>query len=133
MFFNKVIYDQNNKPSEIELICNKCGKYIKVTDIDLFDRIQPEYCIISHGENIVCCGCGNSSGDGLIEYKKLTPLQKHNNTIDHKANIPRCPTCSSTRVKRISTTAKVAGAATFGFFSKTARSQFKCENCGYKW
>lgn len=52
---------------------------------------------------------------------------------ESQPNTLRCPTCSSTRVKRISTTAKVAGAATFGLFSKTARSQFKCENCGYKW
>lgn len=48
-------------------------------------------------------------------------------------NKPHCPTCNSTRVKRISGTAKVAGAVAFGLLSKTARSQFKCENCGYKW
>ena len=48
-------------------------------------------------------------------------------------NKPKCPTCGSANVKKISGTAKVAGAAMFGLFSKTARSQFKCENCGYKW
>lgn len=45
----------------------------------------------------------------------------------------KCPTCSSTNVKKISGTAKVAGAVAFGIFSKTARSQFQCNNCGYKW
>lgn len=48
-------------------------------------------------------------------------------------NVIRCPTCSSTKVKRISVTAKLAGAAMAGIFSKTAKSQFKCDNCGYKW
>lgn len=48
-------------------------------------------------------------------------------------NKPKCPTCGSERIKKISTTAKVTGAAMFGLFSKTAKSQFKCENCGYKW
>ena len=46
---------------------------------------------------------------------------------------PKCPTCGSTDIQKISATAKVAGAVTFGFFSKTARSQFKCKSCGYKW
>lgn len=46
---------------------------------------------------------------------------------------PKCPTCSSTNITKISTTSKVAGAVAFGLFSKTARSQFKCNNCGYKW
>lgn len=53
-----------------------------------------------------------------------------NNTNE---NIPKCPTCSSTNISKISTVSKAAGAAMFGLFSKTARSQFKCNNCGYKW
>ena len=48
-------------------------------------------------------------------------------------NILRCPTCGSIKVKKISATSKVIGASMFGLFSKTARSQFKCEQCGYKW
>lgn len=47
--------------------------------------------------------------------------------------IPKCPTCSSTNIERISSFDKAAGAVMFGLFSKTARSQFKCRNCGYKW
>ncbi len=48
-------------------------------------------------------------------------------------NIPKCPTCGSSNVKKISTASKIAGATMFGLFSRTAKSQFKCENCGYKW
>ncbi len=48
-------------------------------------------------------------------------------------NVPKCPTCGSTNVSKISTTSKVVGGAMFGLFSKTALSQFKCNNCGYKW
>lgn len=50
-----------------------------------------------------------------------------------KSNFPKCPTCSSTNIQKISTSSKAAGAMTFGLFSKTAKSQFKCNNCGYKW
>lgn len=48
-------------------------------------------------------------------------------------NLPKCPTCSSTNIKKISTTRKVAGAIGFGLLSKTAKSQFECNDCGYKW
>lgn len=48
-------------------------------------------------------------------------------------NKPKCPTCGSTNIRKISTGSKVFGAAMFGLFSKTARSQFECKHCGYKW
>ena len=69
------------------------------------------------------------------EQRKTTKTQKkpNQNTMNNNTNQLHCPTCNSTKVKKISGTAKVAGAAMFGLFSKTARSQFKCENCGYKW
>lgn len=46
---------------------------------------------------------------------------------------PKCPTCGSTSIQKISATSKIVGASLFGLFSKTAKSQFKCNNCGYKW
>ena len=48
-------------------------------------------------------------------------------------NIPKCPTCGSANIKKIPTLSKITGAALFGLFSKTARSQFECQNCHYKW
>lgn len=48
-------------------------------------------------------------------------------------NQPHCPTCGSTNIEKISATSKAVGAVAFGLFSKTAKSQYKCKNCGYKW
>ena len=45
----------------------------------------------------------------------------------------KCPTCGSTNVKRISDTKKATHAIAFGIYSKTAFSQFECEDCHYKW
>ncbi|MEY8339592.1 hypothetical protein AALB16_16560, partial [Lachnospiraceae bacterium 62-35] len=57
-----------------------------------------------------------------------TQVEQQKNITQTNSNTIKCPTCNSTKVKRISGTAKAAGAAAFGIFSKTARSQFKCEN-----
>lgn len=74
----------------------------------------------------------------IIEYNlKMSQfksqLEQQKSTTQASNNTIKCPTCNSTKVKRISGTTKVAGAVAFGLFSKTARSQFKCESCGYKW
>lgn len=52
---------------------------------------------------------------------------------NEQQNIPKCPTCGSTNIKKISDLNRGVHALAFGFVSKTARSQFCCENCGYKW
>lgn len=48
-------------------------------------------------------------------------------------NIPRCPTCGSTNIEKISVGKKMEGGFFFGIFSSDVRNQFKCKNCGYKW
>lgn len=64
---------------------------------------------------------------------RIKTLQLNNSNTEKTQNQPKCPTCSSTNIQKISATSKAAGAMTFGLFSKTAKSQFKCNNCGYKW
>lgn len=54
-------------------------------------------------------------------------------STQQSTNIPHCPTCGSSNIKKISVTSKAVGAGLFGLFSKTARSQFECKDCGYKW
>lgn len=50
-----------------------------------------------------------------------------------QASKPKCPTCNSPNIKKISSSRKIVGAIGFGLLSKTAKSQFECCNCGYKW
>lgn len=57
----------------------------------------------------------------------------HNRQQSIRSSKPKCPTCGSTNISKISATNKAIGAIGFGLLSKTARSQFKCNKCGYKW
>ena len=47
--------------------------------------------------------------------------------------VPKCPTCGSPDVEKISLTSKVVGGALFGLFSSNVRKTMHCKNCGYKW
>ena len=60
-------------------------------------------------------------------------IKTYNKSQQEASTKPKCPTCGSTNIEKISTTTKVVGVAMLGLFSKTARSQFKCNSCGYKW
>lgn len=58
------------------------------------------------------------------------------NTIKMSSyNIPKCPTCGSTNIRRISTAEKATGVILFGIFSNKRKYQFECQNpkCKYKW
>ena len=49
------------------------------------------------------------------------------------SNIPKCPTCGSLNVEKISTGKKIFGGAMFGLFSSDVRNTMHCKNCGAKW
>lgn len=48
-------------------------------------------------------------------------------------NKPKCPTCNSTNIEKISLTKKAFGGAMFGLFSSDVRNSMHCKNCGAKW
>lgn len=47
--------------------------------------------------------------------------------------VPKCPTCGSTDIVSVSGIRRDLAQTAFGLANPTARAQFKCNNCGYKW
>ncbi|MGM9608344.1 MAG: hypothetical protein ACI3XJ_12650 [Oscillospiraceae bacterium] len=54
-------------------------------------------------------------------------------SVATKPGQPKCPTCGSTNIESINLSTRAAATVLFGVVSKTARSQFHCKSCGYKW
>ncbi len=96
--------------------CPSCGK--------IYNQDNDYYCLL--------CNCRLETYS-VKEIEQDQIKQAQNRSHLEKSNFPKCPTCGSTNIKKISTSSKVFGAAMFGLFSKTARSQFECQNCHYKW
>ena len=48
-------------------------------------------------------------------------------------NRPKCPTCNSTNIEKISVGKKAVGGFMFGLLSSDVRKTMHCKNCGYKW
>lgn len=49
------------------------------------------------------------------------------------ANIPRCPTCRSTNIQKLSVTSRAIDGFVYGRHSVEGRAQFWCKNCNYRW
>ena len=65
------------------------------------------------------------------DYEK-TEFYQLRNTPAQKS-IPKCPTCQSTKIKKIGSGERAASILTWGLFSKKIQKTFKCEDCGYMW
>lgn len=48
-------------------------------------------------------------------------------------NIPKCPTCGSTNIRKISGTKKAVSIIGLGILSNNIGKTFECVNCKYKW
>lgn len=128
-------------------ICNICENTIKPIPNEYFENLSNEGLLLSPkmqeklindlvltSPNFDQYYFDNKDEIQLQQNMELSAKMQHGKVIlENKNCIPKCPTCNSTNIQKISGTAKVTGAVTFGLFSKTARSQFKCKDCGYKW
>ncbi len=69
---------------------------------------------------------GSTSNDTCVTDKSTS-------SNSNSCNIPKCPTCGSTNVNKISATKKALGFITVGVFSSNLGKTMECKNCGYKW
>lgn len=69
------------------------------------------------------------SPNASITFKE-TFLGKLEKTIE---NTPRCPTCGSASIKKISMSGRAFSVGMMGLASASMGKTFVCKNCGYKW
>lgn len=70
------------------------------------------------------------------EYEALQRRAQQNRIEkgrSEEVSIPKCPTCSSTNICKITTGKKATGFILAGIFSSNFGKTMECKNCGYKW
>ena len=130
---NKCPYcDYQGEPTQMDhewkRYCGEEGRALKIEELSrnpLFNKELYEQRIKEEIE-----ADKKKSQENLKKYLAESERQRK---LEALKNVPKCPTCNSTNIKKISTTRKVVGAGLFGLLSKDATSQFCCGNCGYKW
>lgn len=65
---------------------------------------------------------------------KVSTWEEDNKRILSKqSNTPKCPTCGSTNIQKISGTKRWLSAGLFGLASSDVGKSMVCKSCGYKW
>lgn len=139
--------------------CNKCYSAMLITDIDLSEHVSKTYntetarkykswefenYVLPHGKFDPIVGADLLYTIGRLndsEYSNIK-LQKQIVETQHKAqstynnmsnNVPKCPTCGSNNLQKISAANKVGSVALFGIFAAGhVNKTWKCLNCGSK-
>lgn len=74
----------------------------------------------------------------IIEYElKMSQfrnqIEQQQNTKQVIINTPKCPTCNSTNIKKISGLSKAGSVAMWGLLSRKVHKQWHCNQCGSEW
>lgn len=122
---------ENQDLRDVWCQCTSCRK-VNTISYNKFSYFKPEYVKLKDGVEICCKGCGKVVTNRTIPrrpdgWRELNMWEK-----DY-ANLPKCPTCSSTNIKKISTSSKVASVAMWGVLSRKVHKQWHCNICGSEW
>lgn len=122
-------------------ICPYCNNSIEDTGID-----YKEYEIISKisNDNAFLEAMIDLKQKDIIEYElkmsqfrnqveQQKSIQNQQVQVKQESNVPKCPTCGSTKIKKISGTKKAASIIGFGILSNNIGKTYECLNCKYKW
>ena len=121
------IKGDNGRPN-----CSRCGAEKIKTDTTLDEHldmtaVQEQQWREEIKEKYVK---SNPEFDEEAMNKRLTAEFKERQAEQNK---PKCPTCGSTNIKKISGLERGASVMTLGLLSRKINKTFKCGNCGYTW
>ncbi len=86
-----------------------------------------------------CPICGyDDIGSYLLQLEREKQSKYVDYTFGHTEvhntqNVPKCPTCQSTDIKKISTASKAGSVFMWGLLSQKVKKQWHCNNCGSEW
>lgn len=103
--------------------CRKCGSTNQLL------------MITNNRKSIFCNDCKNFNDIYVSSELQKQWNEEVNNSIQSQQpiNIPKCPTCQSTNINKITLTSKAINTAIFGLLGTKRHKTFHCNNCDYEW
>ena len=145
-------YIVSDIPEDMRLQCRDCKKFFAFFYARFIRQFVCEKCgstsgSMHDGKDVITMVCNDCKTPQVVfvkedvAHRSMTYSNELQQEIPTKSTeeiyaslgLPQCPTCNSYSVKKISGIKRAAYGSMFGLFSKTAKSQFECKNCGYKW
>lgn len=92
--------------------------------------------------NVTACpNCGFDIYLYVSEYKRIYDKKVaaydgakiSGEPVQAQLNVPKCPTCGSTNIVKISGAERALNAAAFGLLGNRRKYHWHCNNCKYEW
>lgn len=121
-------------------ICNINGKEYDLSFILEFYKEHPDgkVKLISNFMKMTNCGLKDAKDviDKILETNEIPKVlilkqQESNKRVED--NKPKCPTCDSTNLSKISTMSKAGSVFMWGLLSQKVKKTWHCNNCKYEW
>ena len=130
LYFYSVDSEDSYEDAKLRDVWCNCISCTEINRIpyDSFEHIGKQYLRLKEGLGLTCKGCGR-------QFTKLVVLKRPDGwrNLDRWAtayeNKPKCPTCGSADIKKISATSKAASAAMWGLLSRKVHKQWHCNKC----
>ena len=145
----------NSLPVEYNLYLDgKLKKHKSKIEIDKPDNYETKV-FDSYTKKIKCPNCSSlipetsracpeCDFDGISSYLLQLERERQSKIIDYThqyepvngnnvAYVPKCPTCGSPNIKKISGLSKAGSVALWGIFSRKVYKQWHCNSCGSEW
>ncbi len=137
----------DGKDSSIYLRCKYCNTTMVQTD-ETDEEVTNNFIKYSAKENYLKTlamkfGKDKFSEDEFQKREKIAKDRRDNKNSFNKyllsqsqqptQNVPKCPTCGSTNIEKISGSKRWLTTGLFGLGSSNVGKTMHCKNCGYKW
>lgn len=117
----------------VDCNCAKCGHFVGTMPYPV--ARTGDYLLIDSRYTSSCSHCGNELKNHILSKRPeswVDPRQRDMWTKDYE-HLPKCPTCNSVNIKKISVTSKAASVAMWGLLSRKVHKQWHCNICGSEW
>lgn len=118
-----VIHTANNCNGELKMLNISWDELSIIEDIST-DNDFLQAMIDLKEKDIIEYNLKMSQFRNQLEQQKSSKIQNDNR--------PKCPTCNSTNLKKISGTSKAVSVAMFGLLSQKVKKTYHCNACGYE-
>lgn len=118
---------------DVSTNCAKCGHFVGSVPYPV--ARTGDYLLIDSRFRDKCGHCGNELKNHIISKRPESWVdpRKRDMWVKDYENIPKCPTCSSIKIRKISVTSKAASVAMWGVLSRKVHKQWHCDTCGSEW
>lgn len=123
------VFVKNLNLPTADLNSNKLGTIASTSDSPSDEALREKY--VYNNEHF-----SKKAYNDMLEYdrKECKRLQEYWDTAGRSEQPkPKCPTCGSTDLRKVSVGTKAVSVGLFGIFSQKVKKTWHCNSCGYEW